>query len=47
MNQTHWLIELSRLLERFPGMGIEADIGTMSQFELWGVYRFLRHLAGE
>lgn len=45
MNGATWLDELNGLLARFSGIGISADIGSMSLIELWGVYCYLRRLA--
>jgi hypothetical protein len=42
MNSESWLCELHRLLVRFSGLGIGADIAAMGLCELWGVYCLLR-----
>lgn len=41
---TDWLDELGALLARHSGMGIGADVASMSLAELRGVYRRLRQL---
>lgn len=42
-----WLERLQSLCERFSHLGIGADLATLSIIEMWGVYCFLRRLAGE
>lgn len=38
---------VSILIARMPGLGIEADISSLSIVELRGLYVFLRRLAGK
>lgn len=40
------LLDLERLSERFSSLGIGEDMASMSLSELWGLYAFLRRLAG-
>jgi hypothetical protein len=40
-----WQDELNRLLVRFSGLGIGADIGAMCLIELWGIYCLLKRLS--
>lgn len=47
MSDDAWLGRLQTLLERFSHLGIGADIAALSLIELWGLYSFLRRLAGE
>lgn len=47
MSDDAWQERLQTLLERFSHLGMGADIAALSIIELWGVYRFLRCLAGE
>lgn len=45
MNSETWIERLQTLLERFPHLGIGADIAALSIIELWGLYCFLLRLA--
>ncbi len=45
MNNSDWLERLQSLSARFSGLGITSDLAALSLVELWGVYRFLTHLA--
>lgn len=45
MNQHDWIEELYALLARFSDIGVDADIASMSLWELWALYRFLLRLA--
>ncbi len=47
MSDEVWLQRLRGLCERFSHLGIGADLAGLSMIELWGVYCFLRRLAGE
>ena len=42
-----WLERLQTLLGRFSHLGVGADIASLSIIELWGLYLFLRRLAGD
>lgn len=37
--------DFESLIARFSGLGIEADIGSLTESELAGLYRFLMRLA--
>ncbi|OIQ72546.1 hypothetical protein GALL_458250 [mine drainage metagenome] len=45
MSDEPWLESLQTLCERFAHLGIGADIAALSLIELWGLYRYLSHLA--
>ncbi len=47
MNNESWLQDLQRLLERYSELYIHPDVAGMSLCELWGVYCFLKRMAGE
>ncbi len=42
-----WLVRLYNLAYRFPHLGVTADLASLSMAELWGLYCYLRRLAGE
>lgn len=44
MNAANWKDELSMMLWRCSGMGIGADIESMTVIELWGIYCLLKRL---
>lgn len=47
MNNEAWLKRLHGLRERFSRLGMGADLASLSIIEAWGLYCFLRRLAGE
>jgi hypothetical protein len=47
MSAPEWLPRLYGLLARFSELGIGAELSELSKSDLWGVYRFLRRMAGE
>lgn len=47
MSDDAWQERLQGLCERFTHLGMGADLASLSVIELWGVYSFLRRLAGE
>jgi hypothetical protein len=47
MNNLSWLDELQMLSARFSDLGIGTDLAALTIIELWGLYRYLSHLAGE
>ena len=46
-NSEPWLQNLAMLAYRFEGYGLTADLAAMDLTALWGVYCFLKRLAGE
>lgn len=42
-----WLENLRALACRFESYGITADLASMDLMALWGVYCFLKRLAGD
>lgn len=47
MSDEVWLQRLRGLCERFPHLGIGADLTGLSMIELWGLYCYLHCLTGE
>jgi len=47
MNDENWLERLQILLARYSALGVSGDIAELSLIELWGLYRFLSHLADD
>ena len=47
MNNPDWLERLQMLCNRFAHLGIGADLAALSAIEAWGLYCFLRCLAGD
>lgn len=47
MENDFWLIELYVLAERFSHLGVTQDLGLLNREELWGLYRYLRRVAGD
>jgi hypothetical protein len=47
MRNPEWLPDLNRLLTRFQSLGVDPDLAGFGLCELWGLYCFLRHRAGE
>lgn len=47
INHEPWLERLAMLLSRFDGYGFAGDVALMDLIALWGLYRFLSHLAVE
>ena len=47
MMRPDWLGHLEILAARFCHLGVSADLAGLSIVELWGLYCFLRRLAGE
>jgi predicted Zn-dependent protease with MMP-like domain len=41
----HWMNDLMQLVARFPEQNVDADLGAMTEAELWGLYLRLRRLA--
>ena len=39
-----WLNELELLLVKHSGMGIGAEVYSMTYLELWGLYQWLKHI---
>ena len=42
-----WLENLRALAYRFESYGVTADLASMDLMALWGVYCFLKRLAGD
>lgn len=42
-----WLESLAMLVYRFESYGVTADLASMDLVALWGLYCFLKRLAGE
>lgn len=47
MDNETWLEALQCLLARFSALGIGPDVASLSMVELWGLYCYLKRLAGE
>lgn len=47
MNNLDWQERPQTLRNRFSHLGMGADLASLSLIEPWGVYCFLRRLAGE
>lgn len=41
-----WLQDLCALANRFESYGVTADFASLDLMALWGLYRFLKRLAG-
>jgi len=41
----HWINRLQSLAARFPQYGIGQDLAGLAVADLWGIYRFLQHVA--
>ena len=46
MNAPAWLEDLQALAARFAALGIGPDLAALTLAEAWGLYRFLRRVAG-
>lgn len=46
MTTTNWTDHLCELVARHPEYGAGADLSSMTETELWGLYLRLRRLAG-
>ena len=46
MTGTPWIEELQWLAARFSSYGIGPDMAGLTLAQAWGVFAFLRHLAG-
>ncbi|WP_165922965.1 hypothetical protein [Sulfurirhabdus autotrophica] len=44
MNRLEWFERLETLLNRFSYLGIDADIASLTLFELWALYLHLSRL---
>ncbi len=47
MEPSDWLEELKMLVCRFEGTGIREDLAYLDEGERWGLFCYLRRLAGE
>jgi hypothetical protein len=47
MNSASWKKRFQTLLGRFAALGLDASIAASSLIAAWGLYCFLRRLAGE
>jgi len=47
MNAPDWIKELELLTLRFPEYGVGVDLSALTESEQWGIYCFLRRMAGE
>lgn len=47
MDNDDWLKALQGLLVRFSSLGIGPDVASLSMVELWGLYCYLKRMAGE
>ena len=45
MTPPDWLERLQCLAARFPQYGLGSDLAGLALADLWGVYRFLQHMA--
>ena len=46
MTGAPWLEELEMLAVRFSGYGIGPDVASLTLAQAWGVFVFLRRMAG-
>ena len=47
MNAPDWIKELELLKLLFPECGVGVDLAALTDAKQWGIYCFLRRIAGE